>query len=644
MRAPWPSARRRSFFQAALTAGCFLSLSPSPWLGLPATVECAEARPAESQKPSLRVVVDPRVELMSIIFRLAGNPEYGKGRVPAYVDDVEKRFAPWRDHPAVKLARDLRRTRGVSYDAVMSMAVHVTDAYALEEKVPFEPRPPGLDQRWPIPQARRFLEAARDFVKETSFRDFVDEHRALYELTESRMHTVLERHAHLEWFGEFFGERPKASFTVALGLLNGGGCYGSRCLTADGREELYCVLGVWLVDGEGKPEFNQGMLGTVTHEFCHSYTNAVVDRHEAQLEPAGKKIFPHVEAAMRRLAYGNWKTMMYESMVRACVIRYTRKYHGAVAAWMAVQQEKARHFSWIKELSDLLGEYEAHRDEYPTLDAFFPRIVAMFNDYADRFAEKQKALAAERPKVVSMTPDNGAADVDPALAAIRVVFDRPMADGSWSMVGGGPHFPEVVGKPSYDETKTVWTVPVKLKPDWSYRFMLNSGRFQAFRSEAGVPLEPVTVEFKTGKQKTEQKKESHPLPRPGSEVTIAPVVGRPPTSVGSSRLCFSITKPSRLCFSVSEYLNKRGARPWQAICHDVDFWQQPARPRPREPWRPRPAPKTANPPGRDRSRSSASAVARAKGCPPPRPCRFRSALPATWIPTGWKSSSSSWAG
>ena len=493
-----PTTRRRSV-DAVLAALC---------LGLPALVSPATARTAEPEPaaPSLRVVVDPRVELMSIIFRLAGNPEYGKGRVPSYVDDVEAHFGPFRDHPAVKLARELRRTRGVSYDAVMSMAVHVTDAVALAEKVPFEPQPPGLDGRWSIAKARQFLEAARRFVEETSFEEFVEKHRSLYELTESRMREVLEEHGHLEWFDEFFGDRPEASFTVALGLLNGGACYGPRCRTADGKEELYCVLGVWLVDDEGMPKFNPGVLKTVTHEFCHSYTNAIVDRHEEEFEPAGKKIFPHVEAAMRRQAYGLWKTMIYESMVRACVIRYTRKYDGSVAAWLAIQQEKARHFRWVADLSNLLGEYETSRDEYPTLDAFAPRIVEFFNEYAEKYADLDEANEAERPMVVarpmvvSMTPANGAADIDPDLATIRVVFDRPMKDQSWSMVGGGPHFPEFVGKPSYDEAKTAWTVSVKLKPDWSYRFMLNSDRFHGFRSRQGVPLEPVTVEFKTAKK------------------------------------------------------------------------------------------------------------------------------------------------
>ena len=104
-----------------------------------------------------------------------------------------------------------------------------------------------------------------------------------------------------------------------------------------------------------------------------------------------------------------------------------------------------------------------------------------------------------RPKVISMTPANGATDVSPQLDAIVVKFDRAMRDGSWSMCGGGPHFPENAGTPSYDAKRTTWTVPVKLKPDWSYEFMLNSPSFTAFRSADGVPLAPVTVKFKTKK-------------------------------------------------------------------------------------------------------------------------------------------------
>ncbi len=452
------------------------------------------------REPPLRVAVDPRVELVSIIFRLAGNPEYGRGQVSSYARDVDQHFAPFKQHAVVEIARRLRQTRGVGFDAPMALAVHLSDAEKLQTAVPLEPWPDALDARWTPQGVREFLEAARQFAGDASFRDFFDKHRALYEAAESRMRGLLEKEGHLEWFPEFFGQRPGASFTVVLGMLNGGNCYGPHSRTADGKEDLYCVLGVWKTDAAGQPQFDAGMLGTVVHEFCHSYANAVVDRHAADLRGAGEKIFSHVAASMRSQAYGNWKTMLYESLVRACVVRYTRRYGGETAARQAASEDARRKFAWVGELSELLGDYEAHRGQYPTLEAFAPRIVRFFNDYAEKFIKEQEALNARRPKVVSMVPANGATDVDPGLRIIKVVFDRPMQDGSWSMVGGGEHFPEPDGKPAYDSKGTTWTVPVKLKPDWDYRFMLNSDRFTAFRSREGVPLAPLTVTFRTARK------------------------------------------------------------------------------------------------------------------------------------------------
>jgi hypothetical protein len=107
------------------------------------------------------VGVDPRVELMSILFRLAGNEEYSQCRVPAYDQAIERWFAPFREHEAVRIARELREGDGVSFDAVMSMAVHVKDSATLAERVPLDRSNLRLDQRWHGAKARRFLASAR---------------------------------------------------------------------------------------------------------------------------------------------------------------------------------------------------------------------------------------------------------------------------------------------------------------------------------------------------------------------------------------------------------------------------------------------------------------------------------------------------
>ena len=451
--------------------------------------------PANAEPPALDVRVDPRVELMSLLFRLAGNPEYNRPRVPAYSAAAEKAFRPFADHAAVRYARTLRATRGVSFDAVMALAVHVKDIAGLEPVVPLDPRPAGLDSRWQPAEAAAFLAHARAFVKETDFEAWVAKNQPLYEKTAGRMKAALASDARLGWIEDFFGVPPKASFTLSLGLLNGGQCYGPRVVHPDGREDIHCVLGVWLTDADGDPRFDKTVMPTVVHEFCHSYCNPLIDAHADSLASVGTRLWPGVADRMRRQAYGNWKTMLYESLVRACVVRYLAAVEGPEAARAQADADKRLGFLWIHELAAALADYEQARNTWKTLEAYMPTFQKTLAAYADEHARAQ----AQRPTVVSLRPAIGAQDVDPSQTQIVVTFDRPMRDGGWAFVGGGPNFPTVTGQPSYDETRTVLTLPVTLKADWSYEFWLNRGRFNGFQSAEGVPLASVHVTFRTRK-------------------------------------------------------------------------------------------------------------------------------------------------
>lgn len=337
---------------------------------------------SQSAQSDLDVRVDPRVELMSLIFRLAGNPEYNQDRLPSYIQDVEKYFGKFRNHDAVQMAMQLRRSRGVSFDAVMSMAIHVEDVGSMRERVPLEPAPKSWDRRWAAADTRKFQKAARSFAKDARFNAFFDAHQDLYRVAESRMKKVLEDNRVVEWLDSFFGAKSGASFTVLLGMMNGGACYGPRVVFPDGREEIYCVLGVWLTDRRGFPRFDKSVLPTVVHEFCHSYVNPLVNAHASELERAGKRIFSTVAEAMKRQAYPGWKTMAYESLVRACVVRYRLASEGEAAAERQIIQENTNRFYGTRDLSNLLGQYEANRGRFPNLNSFFPKIVEFFERYA----------------------------------------------------------------------------------------------------------------------------------------------------------------------------------------------------------------------------------------------------------------------
>lgn len=453
------------------------------------------AGPATSRAGALEVRVDRRVELLSVVFRLAGHPEYNMANSKSrYADDVEGHFGRFREHPVVKEAKALRSRRGVSYDAVMNFAMHLEpDVSPPRMRVPLEPRPSTLEARWTVADAAKFTDLLAAFVDETGFQAFFDRHAALYAVAAERLGARVNERDHVAWFDRFFGARPEADFAVIVGMLNGGGSYAVSVQRADGRVEITPVIGMHKWDGDGRPVVDASVLPTVVHEFAHAYVNAIIDRHYERLEKAGNALFDSARQAMQRQAYGSGKIVLYESLVRACVTLYMFDELGPAAGKALQAQEVARGFRWTPGLVELLREYQSHREAYASFDDFMPRIA----DYFAQAATEAGQLAAKTPRVVSIVPVNGATDVDAAtVTEVVITFDRPMTDGNWSIVGGGPSYPDF-GQPAYDAQRRVLRVPVRLEPGKAYRFSLNSDRFRAFQSAEGIPLEPFEVSFST---------------------------------------------------------------------------------------------------------------------------------------------------
>jgi hypothetical protein len=441
-----------------------------------------------------RISSDPRIELLSIVFHLAGNPEYNQCRVPAYCDAIDRYFEPFQNHDAIRMARELREKSGISYDAVMSMAIHLKSVDTLAEQVPFDSPESRLDQRWMPADARRFVAALRQFVVQAKFREFVEAHRDLYETTGARLRSLVESKSDLAWFDKFFGAKPGARFIVVPGLVNGGGNYGPSLRAEDGREEVYAIMGVWQVDAEKQPMFDARNLPTLVHEFAHSYVNPLVDSFAA-LDKAGDTVYRPVRSQMESQAYGNGHTLVCESLVRASTARYILAHDGGAAARQVIGQEEGRSFLWTGELFDLLGTYEAEREQFATLQTLMPRVVAYFEALAPRIGSMVQAYDAKRPKVVSMSPGNGTRDVDPEITKVVVKFDRSLRGGfSFCYAANKDLYPKF-GKPVYDETRTTLSIDVQFEPGHDYEFRMNCA--PGFVSEEGIAMKEVLVKWHT---------------------------------------------------------------------------------------------------------------------------------------------------
>jgi hypothetical protein len=451
---------------------------------------------ARGGKP-ITVVIDARMELFSIIFRLAGNGEFMSDGLQPYAAYIDVRFGPYRQHPAVQFARRMREERGVCCDAVVSLAIHLADVPGLKERAALENS--ALEQRWRPADARAFAELARTFAKESDFAAFFRESQTVYRLAEARMRRLVNQQIDQEWFARYFGERPQTRFIVGIGLLNGGMSYGVRVQPRRGAEEMHAVIGAWQFDDEGLPKFDESVTGTVVHEFNHSFVNPVVSRNESMFRAVGKVVHPKLAVVMRGMGYFEWKTTVEESLVRAVVARYLLAREGRNAAEAEVTQQMGLGFIWTDDVFALLADYEKERDKYPTFERFLPRIAEYFSGLPALLNAKLEKLDALRPKVISTIPSNGAEAVDPSLTEIKVTFDRAMVKGAYATVpgaSGSEHFP-AISQSRFDETGTVFTMRVKLKPSWTYELWLNSEMNTGFRSREGLALSPQVIRFRT---------------------------------------------------------------------------------------------------------------------------------------------------
>jgi hypothetical protein len=455
----------------------------------------AAPRPAVVQPLSARV--DPRVELMAILFRLAGNPEYAQVRVPAYDAAIEAHFWPHVDHPAVHLARQLRASRSVSFDAVMSMAIHVTDIATLEFRAPLDAPDLSLERRWPRERVPEFLAALREFVRDADVAGFIAAQAPFFAGIERQLQETLDVHGDVTWFERFFGESPAGGFEVVLSPAAGGGNYGPRFVAPDGQETVYAILGVWQTDDAGNPRIDRRVVPTLVHEFSHSFVNHNVELYRADLERSGASIYSLVEQPMRAQAYGGWKTMLDEALVRAATARYILADEGAEAARRSVVLDQARGFIALDELFELLAEYEANRTRYPTLRSFMPRFVAWADDLARRAGSVHDAFLANRPRVTATSPADRATGVDATTTTIAVHFDRPMASGhSVSAPAGRDRFPDIEGV-EWSDDRTTATFRVRLQPQREYVLQFNTPVGGSFRDVAGVPAAMYTLRFTT---------------------------------------------------------------------------------------------------------------------------------------------------
>lgn len=346
----------------------------------------------------IKAKYDERVELMSIICRLAGFREYNMDMTGKYIADIDSCFAEFKSHPAVIMMDNLRRSNGISYDAPMSFAINLTkagnDFVLVNDTVAPETRWEGLD-------LKKVASTISDFYTKSNFSDFFKSHIPFYEAACADFDSSVISKFNQDWYSQFYGMPPTENYEVVIGFTNGGQNYGPSCQFPGQPRNVFAIMGYALNENgvpyyTSNPEFN---LNTLVHEFNHSFVNPLAENPEFApgIEAAGSALMPYCRTVMRRIAYSTWASVVDESIVRAAVILYLLD-NGASEEFVrnSVLDEMSTGFVWTPELVSCLQDYSKNRKKYPSFDLYYPKIIEFFKNYTDGCSKKVDAIFKNR--------------------------------------------------------------------------------------------------------------------------------------------------------------------------------------------------------------------------------------------------------
>jgi hypothetical protein len=332
-----------------------------------------------SAKEKVKSTVDKRVELLSIVFRLAGNPEYNMKLAKNYVNDIHTFFDVYKNDPLIAYAKELADKKNIGFSRVMFLAVNLE---LINNKFVFiKEAESSLTDKWDKEDAIKFVSLLNDFYSKSKFEVFFKEHEKLYaEATNQFNQSVSEFDQ--QWYLDYYGDK-EVEYKVIIGLSDGGANYGPSVKPIGKKKIVYAIMGSWTFDENAKALFPKDVyLPYLIHEFNHSFVDHLLDDKniETQLQSSGEILLEREKSNMKSEGYEDWHSLINESLVRSSVVRYMIDHKNKEEdVQNEIQTQTKKGFLWTKDLVSLLGEYESSKSTYPNFKSFYPRIIAFFN-------------------------------------------------------------------------------------------------------------------------------------------------------------------------------------------------------------------------------------------------------------------------
>jgi Domain of unknown function (DUF4932) len=335
---------------------------------------------------SLIPKVDTRVELLSIVFRLANAKDFSDDINPVYTSAIQKHFDKYSNHALIKYVRHLKDSIEIAHWDVPTFAVHLSQPPSLDPLVQFNDTVPANIWGKNAELSLKLVKLIKQFYKDAKCAEFFESQKEYYNSV-NQLYEKIAVKVSKPWFTTFFGIEPTEKHIAVLGLGMRNGTW-LKIHFPNSYPETYTVYRMTAFDSNGMPaDFTNPIYSRLLiHEYIHAFTNTLVDKNKGELRASAETILsnPEVYKLMKDTFYGNWQFLLYESMVRACAIKYLSENEGSKAAEEEMVKQEKLGFFWIRDLVNQLSNFENDKKKYPSLDLFMPQLNSFFKQVANK--------------------------------------------------------------------------------------------------------------------------------------------------------------------------------------------------------------------------------------------------------------------
>ena len=323
--------------------------------------------------------VDPRIEVMAMLCRLAEMPDFNQNYQGSnyFLGQMDSLFSKYKDHKTVKSIKALNK-KGIQGDAFISLAYHIKSDFS-GTIIDFSPFPETLFYSWkdiPVNTIYKLVKDIHDFVKDTNFQRIYLLNKATYISNTGRMKNDIEKYGIAKWAKDFFNDDSFESPVINVSQIDVGLSFYDFVIGQDGKRLAYLST------------FPGTYFSSLEHCYINFYAQIFATENWPKIKDSYSK---YIRAWALRMNPDNKKEIEKYEYTDFDFVQLMTNY--LYLAYLK-DVEPENHMSWeelygyfekqfadenVLKVWDLVLEYQSNRDKYLSFSDFSEPVVNFIN-------------------------------------------------------------------------------------------------------------------------------------------------------------------------------------------------------------------------------------------------------------------------